>query len=238
MLSDDSRLASWSRCGQLRVLRHRGAPRCRYGRRGQRPARALPSGAPGRIHPPRPSHPGRFQGRRNTAAHAAEARRCRGRRFRQPHGGPQRMRLPRRLLGGGDASIARARRPQALAVDLAEPPRQGLDWLGREPGPRAPWIYRFLVAIAWLVLRRICGLRLSVEGRAPSSRRLRRGLRVAPQLDRPATAHPRTTPAAARVVHGIGTDSFRSTLERAAAAPSAVHPIARRRCGTALRCSA
>ena len=75
------------------------------------------------------------------------------------------MRLLRRLLGGGDASIDRARRPQALASDLAEPPREGLDWLGRVPGPKARWIYRLLVAIAWLVLRRICDLRLSVEGR-------------------------------------------------------------------------
>lgn len=74
------------------------------------------------------------------------------------------MSLLRRLLGGDDGSKARARRPQALADDLDEPPRQGLDWLGRAPGPRAPWIYRFLVAIAGLFLYRVCDLRLRVEG--------------------------------------------------------------------------
>lgn len=71
----------------------------------------------------------------------------------------------RRLLGGGDASIARARRPQELAASLDSPPRQGLDWLGRPPSAHATWLYRLLVAVARALLRYACRLRLAVEGR-------------------------------------------------------------------------
>ena len=43
-----------------------------------------------------------------------------------------------RIVGGGDETIERARRPQAAAGALAAPPKQGLDWLGREPTADAP----------------------------------------------------------------------------------------------------
>ena len=72
----------------------------------------------------------------------------------------------RKLLGGGDASIARARRPEELRARLATPPREGLDWLGRLPSARAPWSYRFLVGLGLALLRRVFGLRIAVEGRA------------------------------------------------------------------------
>ena len=75
------------------------------------------------------------------------------------------MNVYRRLVGGGDASIARARRPQELAASHDKPPREGLDWLDRAPSARAPWLYRVLVALALAFLRRICRLRIVVEGR-------------------------------------------------------------------------
>lgn len=75
------------------------------------------------------------------------------------------MGIRTRILGGGDASIARARRPQALADSLALPPLQGLDWLKRAPGPRAPLLYRVLLRLGEVFLFRICGLRLEVQGR-------------------------------------------------------------------------
>jgi 1-acyl-sn-glycerol-3-phosphate acyltransferase len=70
-----------------------------------------------------------------------------------------------RLLGGGDASVARARRPEALRLSLGAPPAQGLDWLGRRPGPRAPRLYRILVWLGRGFLLGACRLRVDVEGR-------------------------------------------------------------------------
>jgi len=75
------------------------------------------------------------------------------------------MNILRRILGGGDTSIAQSKRPQEMASGLARPPQEGLDWLGRAPSARPPWIYRGLVAIAGLFLFRVCELRLRVEGR-------------------------------------------------------------------------
>jgi 1-acyl-sn-glycerol-3-phosphate acyltransferase len=75
------------------------------------------------------------------------------------------MGIRSRLLGGGDASIARARRPQELAASLDAPPLQGLDWLDREPGSRAPRLYRLLVRLGEAFLVGICRLRIRVEGR-------------------------------------------------------------------------
>jgi 1-acyl-sn-glycerol-3-phosphate acyltransferase len=71
----------------------------------------------------------------------------------------------RRLLGGGDASIAKARRPEALAASLSAPPAEGLEWLGRAPSGHAPLLYRFLLAAAGALLFGLCRLRLRVEGR-------------------------------------------------------------------------
>ena len=68
------------------------------------------------------------------------------------------------LLGGGDASIQQARRPEALATRLGGRPPQGIDWLGRAPGPRAPRLYRALIRLAELFLFTICDLRVRVEG--------------------------------------------------------------------------
>ena len=70
-----------------------------------------------------------------------------------------------RIVGGGDETIERARRPQAAAGALATPPKQGLDWLGREPTADAPLLYRILLWLAHLVLFRLCRLRLRVRGR-------------------------------------------------------------------------
>jgi 1-acyl-sn-glycerol-3-phosphate acyltransferase len=75
------------------------------------------------------------------------------------------MGIRSRLLGGGDASIARARRPEALRLTLAAPPAEGLDWLGRVPGPRAPGLYRLLVHSGRALLLGLCALRVDVEGR-------------------------------------------------------------------------
>lgn len=75
------------------------------------------------------------------------------------------MGLRSRILGGGDASIARARRPQALRDSLAEAPKEGIDWLGRVPGPRAPRLYRLLLALGNGFLFGVCRLRLDVRGR-------------------------------------------------------------------------
>lgn len=76
------------------------------------------------------------------------------------------MSVLRRLLGGGDAAIARARRPQAMADGLAVPPLEGLDWLGRPPSARAPRLYRLLVWLAERFLIGLCDLRLDVRGQA------------------------------------------------------------------------
>lgn len=74
------------------------------------------------------------------------------------------MKLIHRLLGGGDAAIARNRRPQELATSLDQPPREGIDWLGRAPGPSAPLLYRVLIAIANAFLFWLARLRLTVTG--------------------------------------------------------------------------
>lgn len=74
------------------------------------------------------------------------------------------MSLRTRLLGGGDASIARASRPQELADRLGGRPPEGIDWLGRAPAASAPLLYRMLVGLGELFLRGICGLRVDVEG--------------------------------------------------------------------------
>jgi 1-acyl-sn-glycerol-3-phosphate acyltransferase len=70
-----------------------------------------------------------------------------------------------RFLGGGDGSIARARRPQALAASLDSPPAEGLDWLGRAPSPRVGLLFRLLWAAGSSFLFRFCRIRLDVEGR-------------------------------------------------------------------------
>jgi 1-acyl-sn-glycerol-3-phosphate acyltransferase len=70
-----------------------------------------------------------------------------------------------RLLGGGDASIARARRPGELAASMATPPPEGLDWLRARPGPRAPLLYRVLLALGDAFLFHICAIRVTVQGR-------------------------------------------------------------------------
>jgi 1-acyl-sn-glycerol-3-phosphate acyltransferase len=68
-------------------------------------------------------------------------------------------------VGGGDDSIARARRPEALAASMSTRPKEGLDWLGRPPGPRAPRLYRLLVGLGEVFLYRVCDLQVRVEGR-------------------------------------------------------------------------
>lgn len=75
------------------------------------------------------------------------------------------MRILQRFMGGGDDSIARARRPEALAASLGEVPREGIDWLGRAPDARAPLLYRLILSVAGLFLFRVCRLRLEVIGR-------------------------------------------------------------------------
>lgn len=75
------------------------------------------------------------------------------------------MGLRSRILGGGDDAIARNRRPEALRASLAEPPKEGIDWLGRVPGPRAPRLYRLLLTLSDLFLFGLCRLRLDVQGR-------------------------------------------------------------------------
>lgn len=75
------------------------------------------------------------------------------------------MGLRSRILGGGDASIARARRPQALRDSMAVAPKEGIDWLGRVPGPRAPRLYRLLLTLGDGFLFGVCRLRLDIRGR-------------------------------------------------------------------------
>jgi len=74
------------------------------------------------------------------------------------------MRLWNRLFGGGDETIERARRPQQLAESLDQPPREGIEWLGRSPGPEAPLLYRILIGLAGWLLFGVCRLRLTVTG--------------------------------------------------------------------------
>jgi len=75
------------------------------------------------------------------------------------------MSIKTRLLGGGDEAIARAKRPEALAASLDEPPLEGIDWLGRTPSADPPWIFRVLAAIGRLFLVWICRLKVEVAGR-------------------------------------------------------------------------
>lgn len=75
------------------------------------------------------------------------------------------MSILRKLLGGGDSTIARARRPQELAASLDSPPREGLEWLGRAPSASAPWLYRILVALGMVFLRHVCRIDIEVTGR-------------------------------------------------------------------------
>ncbi len=70
-----------------------------------------------------------------------------------------------RLLGGGDETIAAARRPQTLAASRGRPALEGLDWLGRRPSARAPWLYRLLLALGETFLYRACAIRVEIEGR-------------------------------------------------------------------------
>ena len=142
------------------------------------------------------------------------------------------MGLRTRILGGGDDAIARARRPEALRASMAEPPKEGIDWLGRVPGPRAPRLYRLLLTLSDLFLFGLCRLHLDVQGRErlPRDGRLRPGRRAPPQLDRPVAGHPGPPPRAAPVVPGQRPDRVRPALEGAAAAPYGRHPagLARR----------
>jgi 1-acyl-sn-glycerol-3-phosphate acyltransferase len=75
------------------------------------------------------------------------------------------MGILNRFLGGGDESIARAHRPQALAASRGSPPAEGLHWLGRAPSPRVGLLFRVLWSAGSLFLFRLCGIRLDVEGR-------------------------------------------------------------------------
>ena len=47
---------------------------------------------------------------------------------------------------------------------MAEPPREGIDWLGRVPGPRAPRLYRSLVRLGGAFLFGVCRIQLEVSG--------------------------------------------------------------------------
>ncbi len=75
------------------------------------------------------------------------------------------MGLRTRILGGGDAAIALTRRPDALRASLAAPPKEGVDWLGRVPGPGAPRLYRLLIRLGEAFLLGACRIRVTVEGR-------------------------------------------------------------------------
>jgi len=69
-----------------------------------------------------------------------------------------------RFLGGGDASIARAKRPQELRAKWGRSTKEGLDWLRRPPSAKAPWLYRALLALGGFVLYRVCAIRVEVIG--------------------------------------------------------------------------
>lgn len=75
------------------------------------------------------------------------------------------MNLLSRILGGGDESIRRARRPAELAASRGRPATEGLDWLGRRPGPRAGLLYRLLLSVGEFILYRVAAVRVEVEGR-------------------------------------------------------------------------
>jgi len=68
------------------------------------------------------------------------------------------------ILGGGDQTARRAKRPQELAASRAMPPAEGLAWLGRRPDGRRGPLARALFGAAWFVLFRLARLRLRVEG--------------------------------------------------------------------------
>jgi len=70
-----------------------------------------------------------------------------------------------RLLGGGDKSIARAKRPQELRAKWTRSTKEGLDWLRRPPSPKAPWLYRALLGLGNFVLYRVCAIKVDVDGR-------------------------------------------------------------------------
>jgi len=70
-----------------------------------------------------------------------------------------------RFLGGGDASIKRAKRPQELRAKWTRSTKEGLDWLRRPPSARAPWLYRALLALGGFVLYRVCAIKVEIEGR-------------------------------------------------------------------------
>ena len=70
-----------------------------------------------------------------------------------------------RLLGGGDQTVARARRPEALARSRGRPAQEGLDWLGHRPSARAPLLYRLLLALGEFFLYRLCAISVEVDGR-------------------------------------------------------------------------
>lgn len=75
------------------------------------------------------------------------------------------MSIWKRLVGGGQETIDRARRPQRLVDELETPPLEGIDWLGRPPDPEPPLLYRLLLAAARLFLFGVCRMRLRVTGR-------------------------------------------------------------------------
>ncbi len=61
-------------------------------------------------------------------------------------------------------------RPQELAAARGSA-LEGLDWLGRVPGPEAPLLYRFLCSVARLALFGIFRVRVDVSGREHLPRR-------------------------------------------------------------------
>ena len=76
-----------------------------------------------------------------------------------------------RFLGGGDASIARAKRPQELRAKWDRSTKEGLDWLRRPPSAKAPWLYRVLLALGNFVLYRVCAIKVEIDGpREPAGR--------------------------------------------------------------------
>jgi 1-acyl-sn-glycerol-3-phosphate acyltransferase len=71
----------------------------------------------------------------------------------------------RRLLGGGDRQVERARRPQALAASRGGNVQEGLNWLRRPPSRRAPLLYRILLGLGELFLFGLCRIRVEAAGR-------------------------------------------------------------------------
>lgn len=57
------------------------------------------------------------------------------------------MGLLNRVLGVGDETVARARRPQELATSLGRPALKGLEWLDRRPSARGGLLYRLLLTV-------------------------------------------------------------------------------------------